>query len=320
MRDFTFIENEFLKKHKNIDNHEYLSKYISLLLEYVPVFNENDYVEKHHILPTSVFPEYKNHSWNIIDLRYEDHILAHLLLFKSINVRQYQRPLNWMIPYYKNKQEISNSAKKGWIRLKNDTEKYEKWLFKRSQHMKSLSSDEQRRRANIFWSNITEDEYKKFCEQMKNLWTDEKRIKKSESNREFYSNRENRLRKSIESKQRWDSMETEKRIEFQEKMDSINKDERKRKNAGIKIKELWMSEDYLNKMKKRKSRNGLSIKLVNDQGTESVYETMKHLTLTHNFSAHLIRKYRDTGNPISINDLRGNNLYLENYKIYTINK
>ena len=66
--------------------------------------------------------------------------------------------------YYKNSEEISNAAKKGWIKLKEDDEKYRKWLDSRSNYMKELSTEEQRRRANIFWENISEDDYKHACD------------------------------------------------------------------------------------------------------------------------------------------------------------
>lgn len=52
--------------------------------------------------------------------------------------------------YYKNSEEVSNAAKKGWINLKNDKDKYEKCRKKKYNNMKTISSEEQRRRANIF--------------------------------------------------------------------------------------------------------------------------------------------------------------------------
>lgn len=46
-------------------------------------FCANDYSgvgEKHHILPRSIFPEYAKCAWNIVNLKAEDHLLAHELL------------------------------------------------------------------------------------------------------------------------------------------------------------------------------------------------------------------------------------------------
>ena len=237
MRDYNFLKNKFSEKH-TIDNIEYLEKYLKLLLEYKIECDE--YTEKHHILPRSAFPEFENEDWNIVELKYKDHVEAHLYLFKSINIRKYQRPLNWMLNQYKNREEISNASKIGWANLKNDKDKYEKWRKKRSNHMKSLSSDEQKRRAKLFWDNITDEEYNIFSNKMKEYWTEDKRIEKSKQMNKHYSNPENIEKKRIEGQKRWDSMSTEDRDSFTIKMTSINKDEEKRRIAGDKIKNLYV--------------------------------------------------------------------------------
>jgi hypothetical protein len=69
MLDFNFIKDEFIKKHRRIDDFDYLYKYIKFLIDYDIVLDNNIYTEKHHILPSSVFPEFKNESWNIINLK-----------------------------------------------------------------------------------------------------------------------------------------------------------------------------------------------------------------------------------------------------------
>lgn len=43
----------------------------------------NEYCEFHHILPVSLFPEYKKESWNIVRLTYKTHREAHRLLSYS---------------------------------------------------------------------------------------------------------------------------------------------------------------------------------------------------------------------------------------------
>ena len=40
--------------------------------------------------------------------------------------------------YYKNSEEVSNAAKKGWINLKNDKDKYEKCRKKKYNNMKTI--------------------------------------------------------------------------------------------------------------------------------------------------------------------------------------
>lgn len=317
MRNYEYIKRLFLEKHESIDNCEYLDKYINFLINY-KLDNNIDYTEKHHILPKCFFPEYKDDEWNIIELSYEDHKKVHLWIFKAINNRTYQKPLNWMMNYYKNKQETSNAAKKGWINLKSNKEKYDIFCIKRSNYMKNLSSDEQSRRANIFWKNISDNEYLYFCNKMKNYWTDEKKKEKSIQMLKYYSNPENIIKKSIESINFWKSRSNEERKLFSEKMTIINKDETKRREAGDKIKNLWKSDEYLEKMKNRKSRKGLSIKVIYSNGDEDIFETMESLNKKLNFSNHLIRKYRDKDKKIIMKDLNNDNIVLLDALIKTI--
>lgn len=304
---YEFIKEQFIKKHIEIDSEEFLDKYISLLINYKNKENV-DYIEKHHILPRSTFPEYENESWNIVELEYEDHKTSHLWLFKAINIRAYQRPLNWMMNYYKNKEEISNAAKKGWMKLKKDREKYVSFCKNRSNNMKKLSSEEQRRRISKFWNNITDEQYLEFSNKMKNNWTKEKKLDKSNEMKEYYLNPENIIKKSIESKKIWESRTKEQREAFLEKMDLINKNEEKRKDASNKIKELWKDKKYLEKMKNRKKKPGIKLKLIYPNGNEIIYESMSDMNKALEVSNHLIRKYKDTNIPIIEKKLKNVNL------------
>jgi len=314
MINYEFIREKFLQKHSRIDNEDYLEKYISFLIEYK--LNEKIlYTENHHILPRCTFPEYENESWNIVEI--ESHRLLHLWLFKSINIRKYQRPLNWMMKSYKNSGEISNAAKRGWEKLKIDTNNYQAWKDKRSNYMKNLSSEEQRRRANIFWENMSDDDYNKFCIEMKQYWTDERKQEKSNQMIDYYSNPGNIEKKIIESKIRWNSVSKEYREKFSQKMNIINKDDNKRKDAGEKIKKLWEDDDYLEKMKNRKHRTGKKIKIIFPSEEEIVFETMQEIEKKYNFSLHLIRKYRDKDILILEKDLKQNKQLL-NCKIESI--
>jgi len=317
MRNYEYIKRLFLEKHESIDNCEYLDKYINFLINY-KLDDNIDYTEKHHILPKCFFPEYKDDEWNIIELSYEDHKVVHLWIFKAINNRTYQRPLNWMMNYYKNKQETSNASKKGWMNLKSNKDKYNTFCMKRSNYMKNLSSDEQSRRSNIFWKNISDIEYLDFCNKIKDYWTEERKKEKSNQMLEYYSNLENIVKKSIESKNVWESRSDEERKLFSEKMTIINKDKTKRREAGNKIKSLWKNDEYLEKMKNRKPRKGLSIRVIYSNGDEDVFETMESLNKKLNFSSHLIRKYRDKDKKIIMKDLNNDNIILLDALIKTI--
>lgn len=62
----------------------YIEKYLDVCKK-----NATDgYRERHHILPKSIFPEFKNlsrHRWNRVDLSYVDHTLAHFYIAKATN-------------------------------------------------------------------------------------------------------------------------------------------------------------------------------------------------------------------------------------------
>jgi len=310
MLDFDFIKEKFITNHEKIDSQYYLNKYINFLLDYGVITEDNIYVEKHHILPVSSFPDFKNEQWNIVKLKYDDHKLVHLWLFKSINIRKYQRPLNWMVSYYKNSEEISNAAKRGWDKLKRNKKKYNDFCRKRSIYMKKLSSEEQKRRIDKFWNNISDEKYINFCNKMKSYWTDEKKKLKSKEMNKYYSNPDNINKKSIETLEHWNSMNKDKRKKFKDKMTIINKDKDKRKKSGEKIKELWNNDDYLDKMKNRKHKPGIKLKLIKPNGYEIIYKNMKDMTIKTNFSPFLIRKYRDTGIKIKKESLNDDNIFL----------
>lgn len=315
MRGYEFIKEELIRRHETIDNIEYLEKYIKFLLNYELI--DSMYSEKHHILPRSTFPEFKDESWNIIELNYEDHRKVHLWIFKAINIRSYQKPLNFMMKEYKNSKEISKAAKKGWENLKADEEKYSEFCKKKSTYMKGLSSEEQRRRANIFWKNISDERYLKFCNNVKLYWTSEKKLKKSNDMKNFYLDENEVEKKRIETKERWDSMDEEVRVKFREKMDLINKNVDKRKDAGNKIKEKWLDPEYLEKMKNRNKKIGLKIKVIKGDNIE-IFENMEDMVRKYKFSTHLIRKYRDTNIAILERHLNRENIMLLGHKIETI--
>lgn len=70
------------------------SKYYLLIIEKAKLQNRKKlkkdnlkyvYYENHHILPSSIFPEFKNlrkYSWNSVLLTYREHVLIHYLIYK----------------------------------------------------------------------------------------------------------------------------------------------------------------------------------------------------------------------------------------------
>lgn len=71
----------------DIKDEQVLGEYISFIENYISP--ESGYTEGHHIFPRSLFPEYKDSEWNIIQLKAEDHFKVHYLLAKALGGRMW---------------------------------------------------------------------------------------------------------------------------------------------------------------------------------------------------------------------------------------
>lgn len=70
--------------------------YIDLIFD-ENAYDEDDYYERHHILPKSMFPEYIKCKWNIVNLSYDNHVLAHEYLARFYQNLQMKRAFNFML-------------------------------------------------------------------------------------------------------------------------------------------------------------------------------------------------------------------------------
>lgn len=64
-------------------NAHYAQKYFN----FIQSCSQNEvegYNETHHILPVSIFPEYKSEKWNLVKLTARQHFIAHVLLAKAV--------------------------------------------------------------------------------------------------------------------------------------------------------------------------------------------------------------------------------------------
>ena len=66
-----------LKSH--FDSNRYIDKYFQIIEKYREGMDA-DIVERHHILPKSMFPQYEKESWNLITLSLKAHFICHMLL------------------------------------------------------------------------------------------------------------------------------------------------------------------------------------------------------------------------------------------------
>lgn len=70
-----------LNKHEPFLSNKYTEWYMSLVSK-----DCNDaYIERHHILPVSLYPEYRNSKWNLVKLSARKHFLAHMILPKMFS-------------------------------------------------------------------------------------------------------------------------------------------------------------------------------------------------------------------------------------------
>ena len=72
---------DILRKYE-IHNEEALNDYIKLVSN---PYQGEEYSEVHHICPKSMFPEYRLDKWNLVRLKFEDHVEAHRLLCLIFN-------------------------------------------------------------------------------------------------------------------------------------------------------------------------------------------------------------------------------------------
>lgn len=103
--------NELLRNHTIYDE-EALIEYLNL----ISTPDDVGYIERHHILPRALFPQYAKDDWNIVTLSYDNHIKAHELLY-----RMYQYPCMrnaWLLMSSKSEDErkqIIDSIKKSMV-------------------------------------------------------------------------------------------------------------------------------------------------------------------------------------------------------------
>jgi len=296
MRDF--ISAELVRKHGTPDNFEKLEEYLDLVLNYDKDVNET-YSETHHILTRSQFPEYYDQDWNLVKLRYEDHVKAHELLYESFNLRTYHYCLTFMKVDNKDREKVSNAAKKGWISLKNDAEKYKQWHLKRQEYLENMPVAHREKIGKAgknVWQNYSEEEYNKRCETNKNIWTEEVRKKKSIAQIKYAEDNREKLKESTRS--RWNKMTYEERLNFSEKMNAVNKDPEKRKKAGESIKKKWEQEEFRDRMKTRRSP-GYNYKCIYPSGEVEIFSSLNDAK-TQGLNLTLIRRYVDTDIPVPL--------------------
>lgn len=173
--------------------------------------------------------------------------------------------------------------------------------------MKSLSGDEQSRRAKIFWDNISEEEYKNFKIKMKEMWTKEKREAQSLIIKNRCKNKDYIKKLSNSIKNRYNNLSKEERLAFKNKMKEVNNDIEKRLKSGVSLKNKWKDPIYLEKMKNRKKRPKSKYKIIFKNGDEVIEYGINDICEKYNLNIHLLRKFANTDMPVYSKNVNNKN-------------
>lgn len=245
------FEEEFIKVLGKPYDEIALKEYI-MFVKNRPVY-EDMYNEKHHILPRSVFGDNEY----VFEMSYSDHIEAHYMLSKAYPIREFTRPLNFMLPKDEKisaeyRKIISLSAKKKWKEFKK-TESYQIWRKRKSEFMTE-------RMKNGFASELACRRYEQnpnakeeISKHFKELWKNEEyRNRTIASIRKAKSTPEAKEKMKQSMSLMWKEKTEEERKAFNDKMKIVNSNEEKREDASKKIKKKWQDPVFKEKMSKRK--------------------------------------------------------------------
>lgn len=122
-------------------NKEDITKYLDFIDSCITP-NLDEYGEKHHILPKSIFPEYKSERkfpWNIKRLYAKDHFIAHYLLYK-IYPNNYKILHGWKILFSNRFGELRQDF------LSYYADQYEEIRIKHSEFMRNKEITEETRK------------------------------------------------------------------------------------------------------------------------------------------------------------------------------
>ena len=167
--------------------------------------------------------------------------------------------------------------------------------------MKSLSSEEQGRRSKKGWDSYSDEEYLKRCEINKMAWDEDRKRLKSEQMKSYF--KDNPSEMSERMSRFWKNMDSNKKEQWDLKMLEVNKDPLKRKNASESIKKKWKEEEFIKKMKNRKTSNYI-ITAIKPDGEKIQRSGLNNLIDEFNLNYLLIKKFSNTGKPVESKNVK----------------
>ncbi len=127
-----------------IKNYHYFDRYKKLVTYYYCLELSKD-IEKHHILPRKIFPQFLKESWNIVKLPIKAHYIAHYLLYKSIRHRSCIFAFNQMKRVIKNENPTCRLYESARIEISQIISNTNKNLKKSEKHIKAISDANKRK-------------------------------------------------------------------------------------------------------------------------------------------------------------------------------
>ena len=166
------MNNKYIQILENVSiKNKYTKWYISLIKKRLETPAICDYIERHHIYPSSFDKKYSKDKNNLVTLTAREHYICHLLLTKMFSDKKLRKKM--LFAYFM----ISRHSES-----ENRPRYFNSYLYERGKIMNSLA-------MKLQWE---EPEYRdNFINKLKFLWTTEEyRNKISESKKDFYSSEE----------------------------------------------------------------------------------------------------------------------------------
>ena len=258
------IVNYFIEELGEPKDSRKLEEYVDFCTSNTEDETCSEYCELHHILPRSRFPSLIFEKWNIVKLRYDNHVEAHFALVAAYPISEFIYPLNFLNNIDAEKKEQlsiarSDATKANWERLRNNPEKYQAWVDKRKEwhrinnrpgmpyyEEKAISRQEYwdthpEKKVQVgdslrrVWEEYTDEEYAAICQSRRDSHTPESRKAISEF-----------MTKRYEDDEFYEK--------FIETMSSVNSSPEKKEKAGIKIKQNWEDDVYRNNVMEGRRR------------------------------------------------------------------
>jgi len=287
----------FKEKFKELDD-QFDELLLDEYIQFVNNFNYSGdlYSEQHHILPRCAFPNFAKESWNLVNLKYSDHIKAHILLAKSFpHRRDFSRPLNFLKEYFNEDDRLAYFNLKSiqslnfWNSL--TAEEYTELCLKMSIGTKEKMTLERKQEISEFFKKKwQDDEWRKIMIEKHRTahWTEEGRQAQSERLKEKWKEDEYREMMVAKLKERYEDEEYY--STFCQTMSEVNNNLQKRLLSGEKIKEKWQDPEWRDKMLKRKPKSKKIIEVTTPQGEIFIFSGFSELIDKFNFNATLVRK------------------------------